>query len=413
LIKTEDWTFRDENTRDYTHVYHDYPARMIPQIPRKIFNLLDINKGILFDPYCGTGSSLVEGLIRGLDVIGTDINPLAKLIAETKTDYSIDPQKLRKEIDDFIYFSVYPNLNATVPNVKNISFWFKDNVIKSLGIILSYLQTLKDENIRMFFNVAFSETVRLSSNMRRGEFKLFRYPEKYLVSFNPDPFKIMVEKLERNYLGYLTFKKHMDLLTYKPKARIYSFDAVKDIPNVFIMNDYADIVITSPPYGDSHTTVAYGQYSRLSSEWLGLSNPNVNVDKLSMGGNVIKSIVEFDCQILDLAIDEISNKNEKRAKEVVSFYIDLQNSIKNVSKITKKNGYAVYIVADRTVSDVILPTSEAVKHFFTNEGFRSIDTYVRNIPNKRMPILNSPTNVIGDKRKTMNKEFIIIMKKTL
>lgn len=411
MIKTEDWTFRDENTREYTHVYHDYPARMIPQIPRKIFNLLDMNKGILFDPYCGTGSSLVEGLLQGLDVVGTDINPLARLIADAKTDYSIDPKKLRKEIDDFIYFSVYPNLDITIPSVKNISFWFKDDVIKSLGTILSYLKTLEDKNIKKFFSVAFSETVRLSSNTRRGEFKLFRYPEKYLVNFNPDPFKIMTEKLERNYLGYLTFKERMNFLEYKPKAEIYSFNAVKDIPNEFIKNDFIDIVITSPPYGDSHTTVAYGQYSRLSSEWLGLSNLNENVDKLSMGGNIIKDIVKFDCQPLDLAIEEIGNKNEKRAKEVSSFYIDLKQSIKNVSKIIKKDGYACYIVANRTVAGVILPTSEAIKHFFTNEGFESVDTYLRNIPNKRMPILNSPTNVSGNKGKTMNREFIIIMKK--
>ncbi|MGC8708650.1 MAG: DNA methyltransferase, partial [Athalassotoga sp.] len=65
----------------------------------------------------------------------------------------------------------------------------------------------------------------------------------------------------------------------------------------------------------------------------------------------------------------------------------------------------------RTVSEVMLPTSEAIKCFFNDEGFQEFGTYLRNIPNKRMPMLNSPTNVSGNKSKTMTKEFIIIMKK--
>ncbi|MGC8573983.1 MAG: DNA methyltransferase, partial [Thermoplasmata archaeon] len=88
-----DWTFNGSQTREYTHIYHDYPARMIPQIPRNLLKLLNIKNGTLFDPYCGSGTTLVEGLLGGLNVVGLDINPLAKLISEAKTDYSIDPYK--------------------------------------------------------------------------------------------------------------------------------------------------------------------------------------------------------------------------------------------------------------------------------------------------------------------------------
>ena len=58
--KELDWTFLNEDTREFTHIYHDYPARMIPQIPRNIINLLNEKEGnFLFDPYCGSGSTLV------------------------------------------------------------------------------------------------------------------------------------------------------------------------------------------------------------------------------------------------------------------------------------------------------------------------------------------------------------------
>jgi len=86
-------------------------------------------------------------------------------------------------------------------------------------------------------------------------------------------------------------------------------------------------------------------------------------------------------------------------------------SIKNVGKILKNNRYACYVVANRTVNSVILPTSYAIKDIFEYYGFEYIKTYIRDIPNKRMPLANSPTNVAGETSKTMLKEHIVVMKK--
>jgi len=60
---------------------------MIPQIARKLLNEYrpEGHFGLLFDPYMGSGTSLVEASVQGIDSIGTDINPLACLIAEVKT----------------------------------------------------------------------------------------------------------------------------------------------------------------------------------------------------------------------------------------------------------------------------------------------------------------------------------------
>jgi len=115
LKQNLDWTFRNENTREYTHIYHDYPARMIPQIPRQLLTILHAKEGqILFDPYCGSGTTLVEGMMKGLNVIGTDINPLAKLISEAETDYKINPNKLRREIEHFVEFTSSPKLKPKI-----------------------------------------------------------------------------------------------------------------------------------------------------------------------------------------------------------------------------------------------------------------------------------------------------------
>ncbi|MGC8618739.1 MAG: DNA methyltransferase [Thermoplasmata archaeon] len=406
----EDWTFNGSSTREYSHVYHDYPARMIPQVARKLLRLYGTGSKTLFDPYCGTGSSLVEGLIYGLDVIGTDINPLARLIAEAKTDYSVDPLKLEEEISRF-YEKIYETRGRKkVPNVKNIDYWFKPSIIPKLGRIRYYLDNIEDVGIKRFFQVAFSETVRESSNTRKGEFKLFRYGKEQLNKLNPDPYAIMLSKFERNKAGLIQFRSLMANLPTKPSAKILGLNSVNQIPSKEIPENSVDIVITSPPYGDSHTTVAYGQYSRLSSEWLSLISEE-NIDNKSMGGSPLKEIPDFPSDSLNAAIESIKEKNFKRALEVASFYKDLLSSINNVSKLIAAEGYVCYVVGNRTVSSVILPTSDVIRDFFSFYGLKYVTTHLRSIPNKRMPARNSPSNISGQTSNTMLNEHIVVLRK--
>ena len=380
---------------------------MIPQVADKLLSIYGKESKTLFDPYCGTGTSLVEGLLHGMDGIGTDLNPLARLIAEAKSDYNINIGQVEEYIEKFN--KEVNSLGPDMPQIKNMDFWFNDGIAIKLGKIRSFINSIEDSDVGLFFKIAFSETVRESSNTRKNEFKLFRYSQEKLKKWNPDPFIIMNEKLHRNLYGLVEFARKLNKISTMPKIRIYGYNSVNEIPNKDIEENYADIVVTSPPYGDSHTTVAYGQYSRLSSEWLSLADGNV--DRKLMGGMKLKSIPEFPSNSLNKAIEIIDSKNNKRALEVASFYNDLQMSIKNVSKIIKPSGYSCYVVANRTVSSVILPTSDAIKDFFEHYGFSHVETYIREIPNKRMPVKNSPTNVAGETMNTMLNEHIVVMKK--
>ncbi|MDE3059122.1 MAG: hypothetical protein KGJ59_14315, partial [Bacteroidota bacterium] len=167
---------------------------------------------------------------------------------------------------------------------------------------------------------------------------------------------------------------------------------------------------TSPPYGDSHTTVAYGQYSRLSAAWLGLQEPE-KIDRKLMGGQSLKKIPVFPSDSLNETIDIVRQKDHKRAQEVASFYSELQQSITKVAKVIKPGGYACYVVGNRKVKGTVLPTDVVIRDFFSAEGFEYITTHHRLIPNKRMPLRNSPTNASGVLDDTMTREYIVVMRK--
>ncbi len=259
------WDFIGSNTKLYSHCYHNYPAMMIPQIAERILTKYGAESQLLFDPYCGTGTSLVEANLKGIDAVGTDLNPLARLIAKTKTT-KISLQVLDlylKDFNDYIFslmFNFSPKISVVIPQINNIDFWFDKGVQEKLVTIKTFIEKIEDESVSNFFKVAFSETLRESSFTRNSEFKLFRITAEQMQKFNPDVFGLMQNKLARNHKGLKAF------LEQKPKgnSQIYDFDTIDKVQH--IENESVDIVLTSPPYGDSRTTVAYGQFSRLANE---------------------------------------------------------------------------------------------------------------------------------------------------
>ena len=179
------------------------------------------------------------------------------------------------------------------------------------------------------------------------------------------------------------------------------------------MIECADIIVTSPPYGDSHTTVAYGQFSRLANEWLGYEGAGT-LDNRLLGGKRVES-KKFGIEELDEAIEKIyeadKNFNHCRGWEVEAFYKDYEDSIIAVDKAVKHNGYVVYVVGNRRVRNIELPLDVITYKMFEKLGYEHIVTHVRDILNKRMPSKASPSNEAGEQIPTMTKEYIVVMKK--
>ena len=408
--KDESWDFRASDTKEYTHCFHTYPAMMIPQIARKLLKEYGVEGGWLLDPYCGTGTSLVEASLFGMHSTGCDINPLVRLIATAKLTpvcLSALDETLSKLNNDLFQIESWNGKvpDAPIPNIPNLTYWFSEEVIKTLAYLHAAISHVKDKALQNFILVAFSETVREVSYTRNGEFKLYRMPENKLKDFNPDVLGIFRKKLSRNRHGlasYLEKRKNV-------KASVSTANTVQgELPTPLSLEGY-DMVITSPPYGDSHTTVAYGQFSRLAAEWIGLPNAR-KVDKLSMGG--IRSKETLNGSPVSSVVEKIRLIDEKRAGEVSAFYIDLERSISSIAQACSPHATICYVVGNRRVKGAMLPTDEFVVDTFRQHGFVHKTTIVRNIPNKRMPKKNSPSNIAGETSTTMHEENIVVCQRT-
>lgn len=454
------WDFKNNDVREYTHGIHNYPAMMVCPISRNIIRIVKELKDVssIFDPFMGSGTVLVEGMLSGIEnVYGTDINPLALFLSKVKTT-PIDISKLQREItllynrikdkyeqyllqidgvNDVIRYSYELDLTAKdgwgtnapqfldkyksdncldidIPQFKNIGYWFKPKVILFLSVIKTEINKIQNQDIRNFIFVAFSETIRFVSNRRNGEFKMFRMPAAKVELFEPDVIKEFTTILDRNVEKMNSFIEYCEDKDTKSTVSIYKNNAttLESIPDNSI-----DLVVTSPPYGDSRTTVAYGEYSRLSLQWLDLFDLTekeiMGIDKSLMGGNKYRNGFEYTIpsSILRESIEKIKDIDLERAGDVYSFYLDLSNAISTIAKKTKQNGYQFWVVGNRTVKNELLRTDEIIAEIANYHGLEHIHTVDRNIINKVMPSLNSPTNETGIKSSTMTNEHIVVLRK--
>lgn len=402
-----EWDFKEYNSNIYSHGFHQYPAKFIPQLARKLLRVFTIEQSVILDNFMGSGTTLIEGmLLNRKEVIGIELNPFACFMAKVKTT-PIAPEILNNYF--YIIKNQYNQINSyKLQNFNNIRFWFKDKQIEDLSKLKECIVSINDNRIRDFFLLCMSEVIRKVSLTYHNGFKLHRDKNKLTEDFTPDTFFYFENVCKRNIALMRDFyNKVKDTQT---SIKIIYGDSCK---KQNIEKESVDFILTSPPYGDSRTTVAYGQFSRLSWQWIENDTGICKLDETLLGGKVTnkrRDILEFS-KTLKLQYNNINLIDCKRANEVLSFYADLFKAINNAYYYLKKGKYFVLVTGNRTVKNVFLRTDLIITELADAIGFKTEKILYRNIINKRMPVKNSPSNKKGEVINTMLKENIIFLRK--
>ena len=420
----DEWTFKGANTGTYTHKIHRYPAMFIPQLVRKLVLEYSNKDDVVLDIFNGSGSTMVESLLTGRNVVGIEINPLANLIAQVKTT-PLCQDEIFSEFEE-IRINYFSDTCVEKIHFDKIDFWFVESVILGFSKLRMSIDKISSVEMRNFFSICLSENVRELSVCRHSGFKMHRDPAKIDKEYTAaEIFARFDKSVRKNAQALNAFSQASAQHNCERRFILGSSADVQDISSV-------DLILTSPPYGDSRTTVAYGQFSRLSSEWLGLELDGLpkigNLDNELLGGKKVPNdeleAVKLKSATLASALmfyekllSELEPKSSEykklsaRINDVGSFYVGLEKTIKNASLYLKNNKYFILVTGSRVVKMYKLHTDIICAEFAENYGCSLSAIFYRNIENKRMPSAVSATNVVGEKAPTMTKESIVVLRK--
>ncbi|WP_443097916.1 DNA methyltransferase [Treponema succinifaciens] len=404
------WDFGEFNANIYNHGLHQYPARFIPQLVRKIVKTFSNENSNVLDIFSGSGTTILECKYLGIkNSYGIELNPFAVFMTKTKLQ-NLDENSAIQKLDKIKSLFFDDSYNFSLISFKNIEFWYSEKVISALSKLFDIISKITDEKVKNFYLLVFCEISRKTSFLDHSGFKMYRSKTKVSSHFEPDVWNEFYRTSQRNF-ELLKENNKITMNNDTNQTLVYGDSRIihSEIPEHSI-----DLILTSPPYGDSKTTVAYGQYSRLPWQWLSQKDDIIQLDTNLLGGSTKK----LDKSILNLSeklkeqVAEIENVDDsKRSNDVIAFYNDLYSTLKSATYYMKKGGYFILVTGNRTVKKIYLRTDLIITEFAKTLGYSTEKIYSRNIINKRMASKNSPTNEKGKTVNTMMTENIIILKK--
>ena len=206
---TKDWTFRDISTKEYTHGFHQYPARMHPEIAKRLIEKYTTKSSdIVFDPFMGSGGVLVESMLHGNNSIGIDLNPFAVLLTKVKTT-PLNFKKLEDVFNQIITnskkdkknkteYDNAPNFLPKKPKEKSLKFWYRVPVSRDLQILKNHVFLTKDKKTRDFFKICFSLATRKVSFQKNSIYKIYRIKPEKRKLFKPNVFDVFSKICKNN-----------------------------------------------------------------------------------------------------------------------------------------------------------------------------------------------------------------------
>lgn len=273
------------------HDWYRFVLAFPPHLVRDYIDSFGLNgNSMVLDPFCGTGTTLVESKLRGIPSLGMEANPFAHFATSVKLDWEIDPELLleaslevansamdellRSGIDDQVQFE--GDLNAL--QLRHLSpeenkLILTDSIsplpLHKTLTLLNCLNHRKTERIYQHQLLALANTlVFTASNLHFG-------PEVGVGKVKVDAPIIAawistIEKMARDLQSISGMPG--------PDSRAFLADA-RSLDKILSQNS-VDAVITSPPYPNEKD---YTRITRLESVVLGLINTRSDLQLLKKG----------------------------------------------------------------------------------------------------------------------------------
>lgn len=290
-------------TRYSAHGLHEYRGKFNPQVVRALGNILGLEPGDwVLDPFCGSGTTLLEAAHIGWNSVGIDLNPLGVAISKAKIRaIHASPAGTRRAVSDLVgrlnrradgldfaadwteedmQRLAGPNWWLRLPSLSYLEAWFPRPVLAQLATILEGIDGSPDRRFAQFFKVVLSDTLREVSWQDTSDLRIRR---RKLPAKNHPAIPLFIQALGERTDAILRAREVLATVSGRQFAFLAdSRDSLNWIRRRVSGFHAFDAVVTSPPYA---TALPYIDTQRLSLCALGMIAPEaiMRLDRFLIG----------------------------------------------------------------------------------------------------------------------------------
>ena len=252
--------------RSHVHGFHAYPARMHPITARRLVEAFSHPGERVLDPFCGSGTVLVEARLAGREAVGVDANPLAVRLARLKARGTTPEQRERlivaaKEVAAFADARRTAKSGATHRYGPEDVALFQPHVLLEMDGLRAGLDQLEDTATQRDLELVFSAILTKVST--KGSDTSEHGPSRRLAAGYPA--RLLVKKTEELTQNLALFADELAKARAMRPLRVLEGDA-RELEGIDAGS--VALVATSPPYPGNYDYLAH-HAARL--RWLRLS----------------------------------------------------------------------------------------------------------------------------------------------
>lgn len=333
-----DWSFSNRIKGDKLESIHPYPAKFIPDIPRSFLEALPLPAGTaVFDPFCGSGTTLVESQRLGVPSFGVDLNPIACLISRVKT--STAPADATIKVVSIIHEAKKID-NAERFSIPNVDHWFKEEIQDAIAKLTQVISKYASTDVYDVLRLALSSIIVRVSNQESDT----RYAaiEKNVTSNNVfEYFATACLKI----LNALEGRQWNEASVKVIESDILKINSTEiDMP--------IGMIITSPPYPNAYE---YWLYHKYRMWWLGFDPLAVKTDEIGARAHFFK-------------------RNHHTEE---NFWTQMRGTFDLIDAVLVQRGWACFVIGRSKIHGKIIDNAEIIKRIAEEKNMTFISRIER------------------------------------
>ena len=342
-----------------------------PDLVQEMLSELRFEPGeIVFDPFAGAGTTMIECQLLGITSYGFEINPFLQWVGETSLNWNLDIVELKatleliserfRELEPQVSIKTLDIYGLKIPPIHDPLRWWRPDVLAKLLLLKKVVDSLpQTHEIQAFFRLCLAGVlVPDLTNVTLGRLQL------HFIDRNEDNINVldtyinhcrkMIEDLEEIQRLQLV-RTSRDILNNSTK------------PGENIFTEKVNCVITSPPYPNRYSYVWNTRPHLYFFDFFGNPKQASDLDKLTIGGTwgtatsvLSKGKIEAAYPIVaDAAghvIDEIRRSDNLMANYVMKYFNLLGKQITEMDRFVSPSVRIAYVVGCSRVKDVFVET---------------------------------------------------------
>ena len=354
---------------------------------------------IIWDPFSGSGTTVLASKLAGHTSFGYDVNPLMVDVARVKTDWTVDPTLLDSDIDlvaalaaqctatlgsepvatQFSKWDDYEYLQGqhpvAYPSDKVLYRWISARPLARFNSLLNAIRSIEDEPRRRFLTIAAAAIMMAAANVRG----------RPNISYNRRPtidFPVVNKFVNYARAMVRDYAQLRDLAL--PPATVHNGDARSAGPAV------ADVIFTSPPYPND---MEYVHQTRLELALLGYARDATELTSLKkrMISSSVKLVYSQNAwqKTKGLQNEHIARLHGRinetlagrrwgwNAADMVAHYFGgMQSVLKNWHQRLSADGRVGCVIGDSAFNGVRVRSDELLAEIAEREGFSATEVRV-------------------------------------